>query len=234
MLPSPPFRDRSHAGCELAEAIVAELSLSPLHHRVSPIVYALPKGGLPVAEPIASRLNCPLEVIIAKKITHPDNPELALGAVTADGHVLWSKRKPERLAEQQLLLDQAQAKACRQWETFSTYCLNSSPQGALALIVDDGVATGMTMAVAVESLREKQPAEIWICVPVAPLELVQPLQSWCDRLITLKTPRIFLSVGRFYQEFTQVEMEQAILILQNQQEYFCAPEEDLSNEAGLL
>ncbi|NJK39468.1 MAG: phosphoribosyltransferase [Oscillatoriales cyanobacterium SM2_3_0] len=215
-----PFRDRTHAGQELAQILGAELNSNHPDSTISPVVYALPKGGLPVAAPIARQLNCALEVIVAKKITHLDNPELALGAVTADGEVIWSRRKPESLEEQQTLLQAAQIKASDQLEAFSAYCPNLDPQGMLALVVDDGVATGMTMAVALKSLKAKQPREIWICVPLAPLELIQVLESWCDRLITLTTPRIFPSVGRFYQQFAQVDAGEAIAILQNQQTWF--------------
>ncbi|MGF1493963.1 MAG: phosphoribosyltransferase [Microcoleaceae cyanobacterium] len=213
------FRDRSHAGDEMASAIATKLAQNPASSGAAPIVYALPKGGLPVAEPIARRLQCPLSVIVAKKITHPDNSELALGAVTADGCVLWSKRQPEDQEERRILLQPAQQKAEEQWQSFAASCPSINPEGMLALLVDDGIATGMTMAVALQSLRARCPAEIWICVPVIPLEQVQSFRSYCDQLIALKAPRMFLSVGRFYQSFTQVDLPTAISYLQMQQEW---------------
>ncbi|MEA5518939.1 phosphoribosyltransferase [Limnoraphis robusta] len=220
MFSTPPFDDRTQAGQELAEAIEQQIRLYPPKQSDRLIVYALPRGGLPVAEPVARRLNCALDVIVAKKITHPDNPELALGAVTAEGYVLWSpKRRPPNLDLQQTLLHQAHGKALDQFAQFSPYCPEISPENALTIIVDDGIATGLTIAVAVKSLKYKNPSEIWIGVPVAPYDLLETLQRCCDRLIVLKSPRLFFSVSRFYQEFSQVETEMAIAHLKRQTEW---------------
>ncbi len=219
MFSTPPFNDRLHAGLELAKAIEREITLYP-RQQSDLIVYALPRGGLPVAEVVARHLNCPLDVIVAKKITHPDNPELALGAVTAEGYVLWSpKRRPSNFELQQTLLHQAHGKALDQLAQLSPYCPEISPENALTIIVDDGIATGLTIAVAVKSLKYRNPSEIWLGVPVAPQDLLETLQRWCDRLIVLKSPRIFFSVSRFYQEFPQVETETAIAHLQRQTEW---------------
>ncbi|EAW37959.1 phosphoribosyltransferase [Lyngbya sp. PCC 8106] len=219
MFSTPPFKDRTQAGIELAKAIERQIARHP-QHRDRIIVYALPRGGLPVAEPVARRLNCPLDVIVAKKITHPDNPELALGAVTAEGYVLWSsKHRPANFELQQTLLHQAHGKALDQLAQLAPNGLKTNPQNALAIIIDDGIATGLTMAVAVRFLKSKNPSEIWIGVPVAPRDLQEPLKQWCDRLIILKLPRIFFSVSRFYRDFPQVETQTAIAYLQRQTEW---------------
>jgi len=210
-MPNPPlFQDRHQAGEELARAVVAAVPPQPV------IVYALPRGGLPVAEPVARHLQCPLDVVVAKKITEPEQPELAVGAVTADGHVLWVKQKPAWILNPGLrraALEQAQQKAQSQLAQLTA---NRSPlpaKGAVAILVDDGIATGMTMAVAVQALREQQPAEIWIAVPVAPVGLIGSLNQWADQVIVLETPDPFWSVSRFYQDFPQVEMEEALTCL---------------------
>jgi putative phosphoribosyl transferase len=205
------FTDRHAAGEQLAQAVVQEAqSVSPSYPM---IVYALPRGGLPVALPIAQSLNCPLDVLVAKKIVRPNDPELAIGAVTADGHVL---RTASRLSiypeEWQEAVELAQAKAKQQLEQFAERP-NLSAEGAIALLVDDGIATGMTIAVAAKALREQNPQEIWICAPVAPAALVDTLQQWCDRVIVLATPDRFLSVSRFYQSFPQVSTEEALSYL---------------------
>ena len=219
MFSNPLFNDRTQAGAELAEAIEREITRHPPKPSDRRVVYALPRGGLPVAEPVARRLNCPLDVIVAKKITHPDNPELALGAVTAEGYVLWSPgRRPENFELQQALLHHAHGKALDLLAQLAPDGGEINPENALAIIIDDGIATGFTMAVAVKSLRYKNPGEIWIGVPVAPRELRDTLQQWCDRLIVLKSPRIFLSVSRFYREFPQVETETAIAHLRRRRE----------------
>jgi predicted phosphoribosyltransferase len=220
------FVNRRAAGEQLAQAVQREIETNPVLGADRYLVYALPKGGLPVAAPIARLLHCPLDVIVAKKITPPDNPELAIGAVTADGHVLWaSQRRSRQVATPSVYtlspaqtkgLAQAQTQAEAQQAEFAAYSPRVSPTGAIALIVDDGIATGMTMAVAVESLRSRRPAQIWICTPVAPLELPPFLNSISDRLIVLATPTPFYSVSRFYQEFPQVSMEEALEEMQLQ------------------
>ncbi len=211
------FTNRLEAGERLARAIGDELKLYPAEDSKLAVVYALPRGGLEIAEPIARFLHCPLDVMVAKKITRVENPELAIGAVTADGHVLWmsAPRSPDNLPETyELALQRAQERAEAQWQQLAPYRPQVNPQGKIALIVDDGIATGMTMAVAAQALRAQHPAEVWICVPVAPPDILKLLQSWCDRVVVLATPSPFYSVSRFYQEFPQVEMEQAIDCLQ--------------------
>ena len=215
------FRDRTDAGTKLAEVIFSDFCHEKLtiNWQLNPIVYALPRGGLPVGVPVARRLGCPLSVVVAKKITLPSNPELALGAVTADGCVVWSKQQPRSLEVQSALIEKAQQKALSQLEKLSVGKPEISSLGRLAILVDDGIATGMTMIAAVKSIRLQKPNAVWICVPVAPPELVQNLRECCDRLIVLDTPRPFLSVSRFYTEFTQVETEVALICLQQQAEW---------------
>lgn len=210
------FRDREAAGVQLAQAVLQAVAADPLVGTLPAIVYALPRGGLAVAAPIARCLHCPLDVIVAKKITRPDNPELAIGAVTADGQTLWLPRSRSfpTPASDAVALQQARARALQQDQEFIASRPGVSPAGAIALVVDDGVATGMTMAVAIQSLRAQHPAQIWLCVPVAPPEIMPHLQQWADRVIVLATPSPFMSVSRFYQEFHQVEMGDAIAVLQ--------------------
>lgn len=208
------FLDRHDAGNQLAQAVLSEAQ--PLIDAKF-VVYALPRGGLPVAEPVARALGCPLDVIVAKKITRPENAELAIGAVTAEGEILSLRPRSESELSDPLwqeAIQRAQEKARHQLAQFVDRP-TVDPKGAIALIVDDGIATGMTIAVAVKALRTRSPAEIWICCPVVPLEMVTPLRRGCDRLIVLATPDPFLSVSRFYQVFTQVKTEEALACLQN-------------------
>ncbi len=217
MTPAPLFRDRADAGEQLAEAVLGQLAeIDPGFKRIKPIVYALPRGGLPIAAPLAQRLGCPLDIIVAKKITRPENPELALGAVTADGQVLWGRQRLLRYQVRQSAQQEAQAKAQDQFNRMASACPQVDPTGAVALVVDDGIATGMTIAVAVQALRHRPLAQIWICAPVAPPDLVEEMRQWCDRLVVLATPDPFISVSRFYEAFPQVEMEEAIGYLSGQ------------------
>lgn len=219
------FTDRQAAGEQLAEAVWTEMSQRSLIGNAPTLVYALPRGGIAVAAPVAQRLGCPLGVIVAKKITRPENPELAIGAVTANGEAVWSPYLEERsgwgTADSRLLsqsyataLQAAKNRAQAQWANFAACCPPMQPEGAIALLIDDGIATGMTMSAAVQSLRAQHPAEIWICVPVAPPETIPALQAWADQVIVLALPPLFGSVSRFYKQFPQVEMEAAIEQLQ--------------------
>jgi len=203
----PLFQDRHEAGEKLAQAIAAQAPSLP-------IVYALPRGGLPVAEPVARRLQCPLDIIVAKKITEPEQPELAIGAVTAAGHVLWLNPLPRETHTSLLrypAMEQAQQAQAQLAQLAGRPHLAAT--GVTAIVIDDGIATGMTIAVAVQALREQQPAEIWIGAPVAPPSLLPSLHQWAEQVIILATPDPFLSVSRFYQQFPQVEIEEAAACL---------------------
>jgi predicted phosphoribosyltransferase len=220
MSPCPLFRNRDDAGEKLAERVLSEFGkLDDALGSAKPVVYALPRGGLPVAAPVARLLGCPLDVVVAKKIARPENPELAIGACTADGHVLWSQhpslcRLNPKVRE--AALRHALEKARDQLAQLAPARPGVSPQGAIAILVDDGIATGMTVAVAAEALRAQQPRAVWVAAPVAPLDLLPSLRQWGERAIVLATPERFLSVSRFYADFPQVEMEEALACLQEQ------------------
>ncbi|MBO3457401.1 phosphoribosyltransferase [Aetokthonos hydrillicola Thurmond2011] len=215
------FADRTQAGEKLALAIRGVLTEQTAEYGKKPrtIVYALPRGGLPVAAPIARLLNCPLTVEVAKKISHPENPELAIGAVTASGNVLWDEylfRNRPNLPWRSTAINTAINKAKLLEEQLSPACPQVSPEGATLILVDDGVATGMTIAVAATALRKLSPAEVWLCAPVVPFKLLPWLRQWGDRLIFLQTPESFLSVSHFYLEFPQVETTEARKYLEQQ------------------
>lgn len=215
------FHDRTEAGEKLGEKILLDLTeFYPVLTLEQPIiVYALPRGGLPIALPIARLLKCPLDIVIAKKITRNDNPELALGAVTSQGDVLWGKYQPRQVFQQNSLRQEAQIKAKNQLLNFLPFRPPVHLDHPLILLVDDGIATGMTIRVAVQALRQENPLAIWICTPVAPLEIIDTLKESCDHLIVLETPEPFYSVSRFYEKFEQVENDEAISCLQQQFEW---------------
>lgn len=236
MSSAPLFSDRADAGEQLAQSLLTQVNqLKEAGVCISPIVYALPRGGIAIAAPVARKLECPLDIVVAKKITMPQNPELAIGAVTSEGNVLWLQQRRWRKKNEamlQIALHQAREKAQTQLEQFSMGCLPVNPQGAIALVVDDGIATGMTIAAATQALRAKQPAQIWICAPVAPAGLIKWLQQWCDRVVVLETPKQFLSVSRFYQEFPQVETEDALTQLQAHNQRFISENQTSSPSRG--
>ncbi|MCU0550977.1 MAG: phosphoribosyltransferase [Leptolyngbya sp. Prado105] len=197
------FNDRKDAGERLAQ-FVLEQSRSV---EGSFVVYALPRGGVEIGAAISHALQCPLDVLVAKKITRPENPELAIGAVTADGQVLRSVHS--RISGWDEALNRALTKAQDQLAQFQERP-EVTAAGKIALLVDDGIATGMTISVAVKALRKQEPQEIWICAPVAPKVMIKQLEDICERVLVLATPERFMSVSRFYRSFPQVEMESAI------------------------
>ncbi len=219
---TPIFADRIHAGEELAQVIHDLLTQQTIDSGVKPvpIVYALPRGGLPVAAPIASLLGCPLTVVVAKKISHPENPELAIGAVTSCGNVLWTEQKLFRPKQDARWREVALNKAVKQAKSLEEQLISACPQvstkDATAILVDDGIATGMTMAVAATAIKALSPAAIWLCTPVAPQKLLPWLNQWGDRIIVLKTPESFWSVSNFYAQFPQVNTLEVIGYLQQQ------------------
>ncbi|MBD2413224.1 phosphoribosyltransferase [Nostoc calcicola FACHB-389] len=219
---TPLFADRIHAGEELAQVIHELLTQQTIDSGVKPvpIVYALPRGGVPVAAPIARLLGCPLTIVVAKKISHPENPELAIGAVTSSGNVLWTEQKlfrPKHDARwRELALNKAIGQAKSLEEQLISGCPQVNVENATAILVDDGIATGMTMAVAATAIKALSPAAIWLCTPVAPQKLLPWLNQWGDRIVVLKTPEPFWSVSNFYAQFPQVDTLQALGYLQQQ------------------
>ncbi|MBN3922354.1 phosphoribosyltransferase family protein [Nostoc sp. NMS4] len=219
---TPLFADRTHAGELLARVIYDILTQETIDSGVKPlpIVYALPRGGVAVAAPIASLLDCPLTIVVAKKISHPENPELAIGAVTTSGNVLWADQKLFRLKHDVRWREVALNKAMNQAKYLEAQLIPACPQvnteNATLILVDDGIATGMTIAVAATAMRALSPAAVWLCTPLAPQKLLPWLEQWGDRTIVLETPEPFWSVSNFYAEFPQVDTLEVLLYLQQQ------------------
>lgn len=208
---NPIFNDRGSAGEQLA-ARIAELQ--PIH----PIVYAIPRGGLVVAVPVAKRLQCPLDVAIAKKITLPENPELALGAITPDGDTLFLNHTHALQCERwSQVMKQAQAKAAEYRHALQPFRPKLEGQTTTAIIVDDGIATGATIAVIAMALRQQSYQSIWIAAPVVPADMLPTLSNYADKVIVLAAPKFFSSVGSFYKLFPQITMAEAKSCLQEMQ-----------------
>jgi len=216
---TPLFTDRTDAGEKLAQKIDSVMRQTASGTK-RPIVYALPRGGLPVAAPVARILGCPLTIMVAKKISHPENPELAIGAVTTFGNVLWADQKLSRLKNDARWREVALNKAINLAKSLEALLIPGCPQvnveNATLILVDDGIATGMTIAVAATALKTLSPAAVWLCTPVAPQTLLPWLEQWGDRTIILQTPEPFWSVSNFYTEFPQVDILEVLAYLQQQ------------------
>ena len=206
------FHDRTDAGRQLARAL---LKYKGQH----PVVLALPRGGVPVAAEVASVLDAPLDLVLVRKIGVPNQPELAMGAVT-DGKVPAVVRNND-IIELCGISDQSFDSVCREElaeiERRRQRYIGDRPraevEGKVAIIVDDGIATGATTLAAIKAVRSRKPRELVLAVPVAPFDSIKRLHSEVDAIVCLDTPRDLGAIGYFYEDFRQVDDEKVIATL---------------------
>ena len=205
------FSDRREAGQQLANEL-AQHSLS------DPIVYALPRGGVTVGDEIARALGAQLSIIIARKIGHPAWEEYAIGAVTETGEPVLNETEVEQLDAKwlQQAIERERTESKRRRETYVNGEIPSAA-GKTAIIVDDGVATGLTLEAAVKEIREHGPRELIVAVPVAPAETVRRIGEDVDAFVTVIADEHYRgAVGAYYEQFDQVEDDEVIEILSRQ------------------
>jgi len=199
------FLNRAEAGRKLADVI-------PFHWvKRDVIVVGIPRGGVVVASEIANKFELPLELILVKKIAHPLNDEVAIGAVSLDSMLLENSQD----YDPGWLSSEIERKRVRIEEMKDLFQMHPIPQfrDKVVILVDDGVATGFTLFHAIELLRQQLPREIIVAVPVCPKEFVSTIESKADVFYCLEAPSIFHSIGQFYQYFDQVEDEEVNSIL---------------------
>ncbi|MBM3576897.1 MAG: phosphoribosyltransferase [Alphaproteobacteria bacterium] len=206
------FYDRTDAGRRLA----AELDK---FNGEDVVVFALPRGGAPVAEPIATSLNAPLDLVLVRKIGVPFQPELAMGAV-ADGGNPVVVRNDDVIAmadvsEQEF--DDVCARELQEIERRRRLYLGNRQRpevkGHVAIVVDDGVATGATTRAALRAVRARGPKKLVLAVPVAPPDTLESLAPEVDEIVCLETHRAFGAIGFFYRDFRQISDDEVIDIL---------------------
>jgi putative phosphoribosyl transferase len=199
MAPHGVFADRAAAGRRVAE-ILPELGDDPL-------VLGLARGGVPVAAEVAAALKAPLDVLVVRKVGHPAQLEYALGAVSEDGVVLPAGLAQD-LIEPQLERARAQAVALRRGRP------RLAIEGRCAVVVDDGLATGRSMATALETVARHHAARVVMAVPVAAAPGLRELRGrWEAHAALVVEPPDFLAVGQFYQDFAQVSDDEAAELL---------------------
>jgi len=196
------FRDRADAGQRLTRHLM-NFSGDP-----NAIVLALPRGGVPVAYEIAVALRLPLDVYIVRKLGMPGQPELALGAVAADGSYVVDESLM-RLAgvtreEFETTLRHEISELKRRQVEYRDDRPEPVLSGKTIIVVDDGLATGASMYSAISALRQRNPARIVVAVPVAPVRTMHFLENYADSVISAFAPEDFGSVGLYYDDFTQV------------------------------
>ncbi len=205
------YRDRRDAGERLAD------ELEDLRGRPDLLVLALPRGGVPVAEPVARRLGAPLDVYVVRKVGFPGNEEFAMGAVASGGVVLLNPALAERVPEEELRW--ALGRAVRELREGERLYRGDRPPpqvaGRTVVLVDDGLATGATMRAAAEALRRQNPREIIVAVPIASPESCEALAREVDRVVCAATPEPFHAVGLWYEDFSPTEDEEVQRILRS-------------------
>lgn len=210
------FLDRRKAGKQLAEKVGQFLRQRPeLMKKGDLLVVGLPRGGVPVALEVARTLACPLDVLAAKKLPYPGHPEYAIGAVSSDGIVVLNPSIPEdeqwkRYVEQQrgVLLEQTKITERQFYERARLE--RPSFKGRVVIIVDDGMATGMTAVVALESARKRGASATIIAAPVISSDTYRELQTRCDAVIALSVPQDFKAVGQYYLDFEQTSDREVV------------------------
>ncbi len=208
-----PFRNRQDAGRQLAAALSQ-------YKGKDCIALALPRGGVPVAAEVAKALNAPLDLILVRKIGAPDQPELALGAVVDGGTpiVVHNEAVMAMSGASAAEFDAICARELAEIERRRSMYLGSrrplDPKGRIAIVIDDGLATGATMRAALRATRQRGPKKLVMAVPVAPPETLDEFRSLADEIVCLESPVVFGAVGYFYRDFRQVTDEEVVAALE--------------------
>jgi predicted phosphoribosyltransferase len=203
------FADRADAGARLAEALADQAGPDV-------VILAIPRGGVIVGEVVARELGLPLDVVVPRKIGAPGNPELGIGAVAPGVRVL-DQRMVEALHVSPAYLDREIAAQEREIERRQgVYRAGRPPldvRGKVAVVVDDGIATGGTAAAALRWARAQGAATVVLAVPVAPGPSLSMLRQEADRIVALATPEPFLAVGEWYRRFDQTTDDEVVAAL---------------------
>lgn len=205
------FKNRVEAGKRLAEA------LEDFRGR-DVVVLGIPRGGVIVANEVATALGAPMDIVVTKKIEAPGEPEFALGAVTQEGDVIMDRQAAESLGASREYLDDQIRKKREEIDERIRRLRGDAPypdlKGKVVLIVDDGIATGSSVGAAVMSVKKRRPKAVVVAVPVAPRDAVETLSEDGTKVVCLEKPRSFLAIGEFYRDFDQVEDIEVMRILQ--------------------
>lgn len=215
------FRDRRDAGRRLAE------QLRRYGGRKDVVVLALPRGGVPVAYEVAAALELPLDVFVVRKLGVPGHEELAMGAIASGGTRVVNERIAGALSLNEPTIAASAAEEQRRLEERERRYRGDRPPpdvgGRVALLVDDGLATGSTMRAAVQAVRAQEPAATVVAVPVAPPETCRRLAEEADDVVCVNMPEAFEAVGSYYEDFGQTTDDEVAELLERAQRELGAP-----------
>lgn len=205
------FTNRRSAGRLLAEA-VAKLEIE------DPLILALPRGGVPVAFEIALRLKAPLDMLLVRKIGAPGREEYGIGALVdgANPQIVIDEKTAQMVGATPAYLKGEIARQLEELERRRAAYASAppiSPAGRNVVLVDDGIATGGTVKVALQALRKSKAASVLLAVPVAPASALKELAAMCDEIVCLLVPEPFYAVGAHYDDFSQTSDAEVIQLL---------------------
>ncbi len=206
------FSTRQQAGADLARALTGFADSTP-------VVLALPRGGVPLGREVARALGAPLDVLIVRKLGAPHNPEFAIGAVGEGGAVVLDKTSIAALGLSDVIVDrlitEARSEIDRRVDTYRHGNELIDAADRVVIIVDDGLATGATAKAAVEVVRQLGAARVVLAIPTGSHQAVDQLTAICDEVICLEIPEWFGSVGSQYESFPQVSDNEVIGLLRD-------------------
>lgn len=205
------FKDRTEAGQKLSK-------LLEKYRNQDAVVYALPRGGVILGREVSRELNLPLSLIITRKIGHPLQKEYAVCAIAEDGDMVCNESEKTFLQKEWLEkeMQKERREAKRRREIYLGGKKPKSARGKIAIIVDDGVATGLTMELAIREIKHDNPKRIVVAVPVIPADTAEKFKKEIDELIAIDIPSLYIgSVGSYYDVFYQVEDDEVVKILKS-------------------
>lgn len=204
------FRDRADAAVQLAARLKGR-------RFVDPLVLAIPRGGVVTGAVLARELGADLDVVLARKLRAPAQPELALGAVAEGGQVYLDPELGEGRPELAEYLATERAHQCVEIARRARLFRGTRPpapmEGRSVIVTDDGIATGSTMIAALQAVRTQRPRDLIVAVPVGPPDSLAEVGRWCDEVVSLLAPISFWAVGQVYQDFRQVTDAEAVDLL---------------------
>jgi putative phosphoribosyl transferase len=205
------YRDRQEAGERLAEKLTA------FKEQKDVVVLGLPRGGVPVAARVARALDAPLGIFVVRKLGVPGNEEYAMGAIASGGVRLMNEDVVRSLGitEEQIkqVVEREERKLRQREDAYRGQCPQPELKGKLLILVDDGIATGATVRVAIKALREYRPRKVVVAVPVAPPETCQDLSREVDEVVCPLQPSPLRAISLWYEDFSATTDEEVRRIL---------------------
>lgn len=202
------FSDRAGAGLALSEALGK-------YKGEDVVILALPRGGVPVAVEVSKALHAPIDLIIARKIGHPFQREYAIGAVSEDGFEIYNEAERQRV-DPEWLQEEVQRQLAEAHRRRQLYMGGRTPidlANKVAILIDDGIATGYTMRAAIHSVVSRSPKLLVVAVPVAPEGTPDRIDGKVDEFVILETPGDFHAIGAYYDDFGQVSDEEVARLM---------------------